>query len=349
MQFFLILYNCQYIVLQNTYGLDHLDFWEIFFLLRNYLNSSEDSSKWCVLYNNNLKALIEVQFVSVLEYISLTKPRIIVLLMITGIVGFFVPEPNMHGVRFLDLLVFIFIGYAAAGGAMTVNSYIDRDIDALMERTKNRPTLGDDAITGAKVLLFGGGFAALGIIIGWLYFNALTGLFLAWGVIFYLTGYSLLLKRKSILNTIIGGLASPTPVWVGYAARINHIPLEGWLLGSIVLIWTPSHTWALSTKHLDDYIAAGIPMLPAKIGMEKTGLLTMIMGIVTMLYGTYLTYYFYDHPIIFVAMIIPDLIFLYGLWMFYSKPSKQTANQCFKLHNVWLGITFTMIVLFLWV
>ncbi|MHA2277305.1 MAG: heme o synthase, partial [Candidatus Kariarchaeaceae archaeon] len=230
-------------------------------------------------YDNKIKGkFIDGIRLFLRDYLSLTKPRIIVLLTITGIGGFFVPQPNLNGVSILDLLVFIFVGYASAGGAMTINNYIDRDIDILMDRTKDRSSVREEGLEPKKVLQFGIILTAAGIVTAGLYFNLLTALFLSWGALFYLFGYSLFLKRKSILNTILGGLASPAPVWVGYAARIDSIPVEGWLLGAIVFIWTPSHTWALSTKHMADYERAGIPMLPVKLGMEKTAKITLLAG-----------------------------------------------------------------------
>ncbi|MFV2015592.1 MAG: heme o synthase, partial [Candidatus Heimdallarchaeota archaeon] len=288
------------------------------------------------------------------DYLSLTKPRIIVLLTITGIGGFFVPQPNLNGVSFLDLLVFVFVGYASAGGAMTINNFIDRDIDALMDRTKDRPSVTEDGLAPKNVLIFGILLTTVGIVTAYFYFSSITALFLSWGALFYLFGYSLFLKRKSILNTVLGGLASPAPVWVGYAARLNasqlsDIPIEGWLLGAIVFIWTPSHTWALSTKHLADYEAAGIPMLPVKLGMVKTGQITFIAGLITILYGTWFAYYVESSPLVIVALIIPNFILFYGLWVFYRKPSTETANTCFKAHNAWMAIIFSTIVLFLWI
>lgn len=288
------------------------------------------------------------------DYLSLTKPRIIVLLTITGIGGFFVPEPNMNGVSLLDLLVFVFVGYASAGGAMTINNYIDRDIDVLMDRTKDRPSVTEDGLEPRNVLTFGILLMLSGIITAFFYFSSITALFLSWGALFYLFGYSLFLKRKSILNTILGGLASPAPVWVGYAARLDatqlsDIPTEAWLLGAIVFIWTPSHTWALSTKHMADYERAGIPMLPVKLGMEKTAQITLLAGLITILYGTWFAYYLEPSYLVIVALIIPNLILFYGLWVFYKKPSTDTANLCFKAHNAWMGIIFSIIVLFLWI
>ncbi|MHA2248980.1 MAG: heme o synthase, partial [Candidatus Kariarchaeaceae archaeon] len=256
------------------------------------------------------------------NYISLTKPRIIVLLTITGIGGYFIPQPNLNGVNFLDLLIFVFIGYASAGGSMTINAYIDRDIDILMKRTETRPSVGPNAINPPeKILVVGGTLVASGIIIGFLYFSWLTALFLAWGSLFYLFGYSLFLKRKSILNTILGGLASPAPVWAGYAARTGDITLEGWLLGALVFIWTPSHTWALSTKHMDDYAAVNIPMLPVKLGIEKTAKITFAFGLAVIAYGTWLAYWLSDSIWIIFITILPSLLLFYGLWIFFKRPS----------------------------
>lgn len=306
-------------------------------------------------YNNKIKGtFFENIWLFLKDYLSLTKPRIIVLLTITGIGGFFVPQPNLDGVSLLDLLIFVFVGYASAGGAMTINNYIDRDIDALMDRTKNRPSVVEDGLEPKNVLTFGILLMMSGIITAYFYFSSITALFLAWGALFYLFGYSLFLKRKSILNTILGGLASPAPVWVGYAARLDathlsDIPIEAWLLGAIVFIWTPSHTWALSTKHMADYKRAGIPMLPVKLGIEKTAKITLFAGIITMIYGTWFAYYLEPRLLVVVALIIPNLILFYGLWVFYKKPTTETANTCFKAHNVWMGIIFSIIVLFLWI
>ncbi|MDH5404597.1 MAG: protoheme IX farnesyltransferase [Candidatus Heimdallarchaeota archaeon] len=295
------------------------------------------------------------------KYIQLTKPRIILLLTITGIVAYLIP--SIENIDFIDVIVFVLIGYCSAGGAMTINNIIDRDIDSLMERTKNRPTIGPDALAVQKVFLFGSFLILLSLATSWFYFGIFTLIHISWGVFSYLLGYSLYLKRKSVLNTLLGGLASPAPVWAGYAARyemLNQIgaqidtqmflgvPIEGWLLGGLVFVWTPSHTWALSAKNMDDYARAGIPMLPVKLGMEKTALITMIFGIISMIYGNVVSYIFISNYIVMLALVIPNLLFLYGLIIFYRKPNVATATTSFKTHNIWLGIVFTIILIFIW-
>ena len=172
----------------------------------------------------------------VIEFLSLSKPRIIILLLITGIVGYAIPDVN--SVNFFDLLIFIICGYLSSGGAMMVNSFLDRDIDHLMQRTKHRAKIIEDTGFNSNfILFFGSVMSVTGVLLGWLFFNSVVGIFLAWGVLFYIFGYTLYLKRKNVLNTIFGGLASPASVWAGYAARLSDsavlgdMLLEGWLLG----------------------------------------------------------------------------------------------------------------------
>lgn len=284
------------------------------------------------------------------RFLSLSKPRIIILLLITGVIGYVIPDIN--SVKLNELIVFIIAGYLSSGGAMMMNSYIDRDIDFLMDRTKHRANIIENVkYNSALVLLFGAIMSITGIMLGWIYFNVVVGIFLTWGVLFYIFGYTLYLKRKSILNTIFGGLASPAPVWAGYAARLPSssnlmdLPIDGWLLGFLVFIWTPSHTWALSTKYLDDYRNAGIPMLPVNYGLELTSKIVFYWGIMVIGFGAFAAYVITGSLILQFILIAPHLMLLYGLIGFYRTPSTQTATQCFKFHNIWLGLVFLMLII----
>ncbi|OLS24363.1 MAG: Protoheme IX farnesyltransferase [Candidatus Heimdallarchaeota archaeon LC_2] len=284
------------------------------------------------------------------QVLSLSKPRVILLLLITGIIGFIIPDIN--SVNFVDLLIFVISGYLSSGGAMMINSYIDQDIDKLMERTKKRVIVIEELKFNSHfVLIFGTIMATLGILIGWIYFNEVVGLFLAWGVLFYIFGYTLYLKRKSFLNTIFGGLASPAPVWAGYAARlpssstIFDMPLEGWFLGFLVFIWTPSHTWALATKYIDDYKKAKIPMLPVKFGINTTSRIVYYWGLGVIIFGSITAYIITRTIKLQIILLGPHLLLFYGLRAFYSNPSVNTGGQCFKLHNVWLGLVFLFLIL----
>lgn len=277
---------------------------------------------------------------SIRAYFSLTKPKIVVLLSITGVVGFMVASKDSLSV--IDLLIAILIGYMSAGGAMTINAYMDRDIDSLMERTAGRANVGPNPINPPeKILVFGSVFVIVAIALAFLVFNPLTAFFVGWGVFYYLLGYSLILKRNSVVNTLLGGLASPAPVWMGYAAVLNTVPLEGWLLGFLVFLWTPSHTWALATKYVEDYRRANIPMLPVVVGIPQTAKITFIWGLAVIAYATVLTYVMTAGSMLNLAFtIFPHGLLLYGLYSFLRTPSEQTAYRCFKTHNIWIALVF---------
>lgn len=282
---------------------------------------------------------------TVRAYLSLTKPRIVVLLSITGIVGFILASKGKFSI--IELVIAIFIGYLSAGGAMTINAYLDRDIDSLMERTSQRASVGENAINPPeKILLVGSIFVIAALALAFLVFNALTAFFVGWGAFYYLLGYSLVLKRRSIVNTLLGGLASPAPVLMGYAAITGTIPLEGWLLGFLVFFWTPSHTWSLATKYVEDYRRANIPMLPVVYGIPRTAQITFGWGILVIAYATVLTYVMTNGSIIILLLILIPHFFLFsGLYRFLKTPSEQTAYRSFKLHNIWLALIFAAMLL----
>lgn len=287
----------------------------------------------------------------------LSKPKITLLLWLTGIVGYLIPSKD--GIVFLDLLVFSIAGVLSSDGALIINYFIDRDIDIIMSRTKNRASVGDNAIPSHQVLLTGIGVSLVGVIIGWIYFGIWTAMQLSWGVLFYVFGYSLYLKRKSILNTIIGGLASPAPVWAGYAARYEilpsgpetlylGVPVIGWLLGAVVFIWTPSHTWALSTKNYEDYKAVNLPMVPVRYGIPFTAKITFGWGILVIIYGAWLAYFLTGAPWVILPVLLASVLLGWGLWVFLKNPSVETGAKCFRAHNGWLAIVFLVILLFDW-
>jgi heme o synthase len=301
------------------------------------------------LLNNNQQNLTEDYGSLILKYFSLTKPRIIVLLSLTGVIAYLLPNPI--DITPLSIIGFIFMGYTTSGGAMAINNYIDRDIDSIMNRTKNRPSVNE--INPAwKIIVFGSSLILIGLAIGYFVFNFYTFLILLFAILFYLFGYSLFLKRNSILSTIIGGIISPAPVWVGYSAALGVVPLEGWLLGLIVFFWTPSHTWAMSAKNLDDYTNAKIPMLPVLYGMKTTGLATLIGGIITIIFGyfVYISYYFSETILGYTFLTISGIVtlyFLYTLVDFWLRPSVKTATITFRYgHTLWLVAIFIAVLIY---
>lgn len=192
-------------------------------------------------------------------YIALTKPRIIELLLITTVPTMVVADNGWPGTWLV--IVTLVGGSLAAGGANAINMWIDRDIDALMERTKNRP-LVTGLIAPRSALVFALTLEAVAFGVLWAGANLLAACLALSATLFYVFVYSLWLKRISRQNIVIGGAAGAVPVLVGWAAVTGSLAWTPWLLFLLIFLWTPPHFWALAIRHEDDYRAAGVPMLP---------------------------------------------------------------------------------------
>ena len=200
-------------------------------------------------------------------YVALTKPRIIVQLLITTVPTMIVAQRGLPG---LWLIVATMIGGTfAAGGANAVNMYVDRDIDKIMNRTKGRPIVTGE-IAPRNALVFSVGL--LVIAGAWLavYVNPLSAVLALTAAAIYIFIYTLWLKRTSSQNIVIGGAAGCMPVLVGWAAVTNTLSLEPFVLFMVIFLWTPPHFWALAVKYKDEYSAADVPMMPSVASLEST-------------------------------------------------------------------------------
>ncbi|MFG2190988.1 heme o synthase [Streptomyces sp. NPDC048639] len=195
----------------------------------------------------------------VLAFVALTKPRIIELLLITTVPVMFLAE---QGVPDLWLVIATCIGgYLSAGGANALNMYIDRDIDALMDRTSQRP-LVTGMVSPRECLAFGLALAVIST--AWLgYFvNWLSAALALAALLFYVIVYTMLLKRRTAQNIVWGGIAGCMPVFIGWSAVTNSVSWAGLVLFLVMFFWTPPHYWPLSMKVKEDYARVGVPMLP---------------------------------------------------------------------------------------
>jgi protoheme IX farnesyltransferase len=193
--------------------------------------------------------------------VALTKPRIIELLLVTTVPTMLLAQ---RGLPSLKLVVVTLIGGTlAAGSANTINCYIDRDIDAIMKRTSRRPLVNKQgAVKPGEALVWGialgaGATALLGLMANWLAASLADA-----AILFYVFVYTLLLKRRSPSNIVIGGAAGCFPVLVGWAAVKGTVAIPAIVLFAVIFLWTPPHFWALAMKFRKDYAAAGVPMLP---------------------------------------------------------------------------------------
>jgi protoheme IX farnesyltransferase len=192
-------------------------------------------------------------------YVALTKPRIIELLLVTTV-------PTMvlaaRGLPSLSLVAVTLVGGAlAAGSANVLNCYLDRDIDAVMHRTRRRPTV-TGAVSPTATLVFGIVLGVVALAMLWFAVNPISALFAAGAIAIYVVGYTMLLKRRTSQNIVWGGAAGCMPVLIGWSAVTGGVSWSALLLFGVVFFWTPPHYWPLSMKFRADYQAAGVPMLP---------------------------------------------------------------------------------------
>ena len=193
-------------------------------------------------------------------YVALTKPRIIELLLVTTVPVMFVAE---QGVPPLGLvLVTVLGGSLAAGGANAINMVVDRDIDALLERTRNRPLVTGE-LTPRAALTFALGLEVAAFALLWWQVNLLSAVLAVSACLFYVFVYTLWLKRTSRQNIVIGGAAGAVPTLIGWTAVTGQLAWAPVVLFAVIFFWTPPHFWALAIRYREDYSAASVPMLPS--------------------------------------------------------------------------------------
>jgi len=193
--------------------------------------------------------------------VALTKPRIIELLLVTTIPTMLLAQRGLPSLKLV--LVTLIGGTFAAGSANTINCYIDRDIDAVMKRTSRRPLVNKQGtVKPAEALAWGIALGAGATLLLGLEANWLAAALADAAILFYIFVYTLLLKRRSPSNIVIGGAAGCFPVLVGWAAVTNTVAIPAIILFAVIFLWTPPHFWALAMKFKDDYARANVPMLP---------------------------------------------------------------------------------------
>ena len=209
-------------------------------------------------------------------YVALTKPRIIELLLVTTIPTMVVAANGVPGLWLI--LATLGGGTLAAGGANALNMVIDRDIDAIMERTKRRPLVtGMMTPRAATVFAFGLEVVAFAVLAIWV--NQLSAWLAMSATAFYVVVYTLWLKRRSRQNIVIGGAAGAVPVLIGWAAVTNSLTWTPVLLFLVIFIWTPPHFWALAVRYRDDYEAANVPMMPVVASLRHTTLEILVYSV----------------------------------------------------------------------
>ena len=277
---------------------------------------------------------------AVRTYVELTKPRIIELLLVTTVPAMIAADGGWPG--WYLVLTTLFGGTLSAAGASVINQVLDRDIDAVMSRTAGRP-LPTGRVSATSALVFG---VVLGVA-GFVWLALATNLLAAWlsmaGLLFYVLVYTMLLKRTTTQNIVLGGIAGGAPVLVGWAAVSGELAVGAWVMFAIVFFWTPPHFWALAIRYSDDYSRAGVPMLPSVVGVETTT--KHILSYTIVVTGTSLLLF----PVVPMGWIYLVVAAALALWLVVGAvrlvERPERAMSYFILTNVYLASLFAAIAL----
>ena len=284
------------------------------------------------------------------NYYELTKPNVWWLLVFTSI-GAMIRAGGIgnefHIANEIILLVILSVTFGTAG-AESISNYIDRDIDAIMNRTKNRP-IPTGRIKPKKALLFGIILSSGAIIFSFLidyinefnFFPIITFLMI-FGLFDYIIIYSSILKRKTLLNIILGGFSGAVPALIGYTAVSKTLTVEGLLIATLVFLWIPAHIWSLSLKFKDDYTLAKIPMLPVVMDLKTSIRLIALSSILLVVFSLLL---YNIGTIYFVTAIISGIIVLVTSIQLVLNPTTQRAWKLFKITSPYLAIIFLAMII----
>jgi protoheme IX farnesyltransferase len=276
------------------------------------------------------------------SYIALTKPRIVELLLVITIPTMVLAQRGWPSVW---LMVWTFVGgWLAAAGANAINMYIDRDIDKLMERTKNRP-LATGVIQPRNALVFAITLEVVAFVILFAGANLLAACLAMSATAFYVFVYSLWLKRSSKQNIVIGGAAGAVPVLVGWAAVTNSLGWAPVVLFVIIFLWTPPHFWALAIRHTEDYRAAGVPMLPVVASMKET-IRSMIAYSVVLTVSTLVLVPVANLGLIYgITALVFGVAFVIGTIALGSNPTEARSMRLFSFSITYVSAIFLALTL----
>lgn len=277
---------------------------------------------------------------TVVAYLALTKPRIIALLLITTVPAMILAEGGWPSP--LLVLATLAGGALVAAGANVMNCYFDRDIDGLMLRTRDRP-IPAGQIEPERAAAFSIVLGGLGFLVLEAFVNLLAAFLTLGAFAFYVGVYTLLLKRSTPLNIVIGGAAGAMPPVVGWAAVTGEVGLPALVLFAIIVLWTPPHFWALALNYSSDYQRARVPMLPVVLGQEDTkrhillhtlavvavSLLLFASGAVDVLY-------------LGAALVLGGLFIVYALRL-WRQPLARASAALFRYSIVYLALLFAAI------
>ncbi|CUR51975.1 Protoheme IX farnesyltransferase 1 [Nitrosotalea devaniterrae] len=286
-----------------------------------------------------------LKIVGLKEVLEVSKPRIIVLLVITAITSMYaasilIAHKPLDNITLLHLIV---AGALSSAGSSALNHYYDRDIDPLMKRTSTRP-IPSGRMSARSVLVYGLAVSCISVVYAWVFLNPISTFFIALGIFFYVIIYTVWLKRSNWSNIVIGGFAGSCAAMAGWAAATGSMDVLGALVGILVFVWTPSHFWCLAMKIRDDYAEAKVPMLPVLIGMQKTSKYILLNTAILLPYSVMLVAFGLGYVYLGVALVSGGLMLVYH-YKLTKTPTSDFAWKAYKVTAPYLTIIFVGIAL----
>ena len=287
---------------------------------------------------NNLSLTLQATW---RDYLELCKPRVVLLMLLTVVVGMYLAAPGWIDLSLVGLTL-IGVGFSASSAA-AINHLVDRHIDAVMARTKKRP-VARGRVSVAQAIVFALTMGGIGLLLLLVFVNALTAILTFITLIGYAGVYTGYLKRATSQNIVIGGLAGAAPPLLGWTAVTNQLTPEPLLLVLIIFTWTPPHFWALAIYRFEEYQHAQIPMLPVTHGIPYTKLniylytvLLLLVSILPFVIGMSGLFYL-------VGALVLGLRFLFWAHKLYRTERAVVAMQTFKFSIVYLMLLFVVLL-----
>jgi protoheme IX farnesyltransferase len=287
--------------------------------------------------------------VALRDYIEVSKPRIVVVLVITAVASLlagsrFDATPNFAwDVSAWQVGFLTIAGGLASMGASALNHYYDRDIDKIMERTAKRP-IPSGRLSAKNVFAYGFALCILSIVIAFYTLNPVATAMIAIGIFFYVIVYTAWLKRSNASNIVIGGFAGSAASMAGWATATGSIDLLGFLVGWLVFMWTPPHFWCLAIKAKEEYASVHVPMLPVLIGNQRTASYIMINTAILLPYSLALSFFGLGLVYTAVAATSGSLMLLYH-YKLTKNPTPEFAWKAYKVTAPYLVVIFIALAL----
>ncbi|MBI5944339.1 MAG: protoheme IX farnesyltransferase [Chloroflexi bacterium] len=276
------------------------------------------------------------------DFFILSKPLIVALLLVTtysGLVAGSKAWPSAS-LTFWTLLG----GALAAAGSSALNQYIDRELDKNMQRTAKRP-LADGRLTAAEGLSYGLALSLISYYVMAGYVNLLAALLSLAGIFYYVIFYSILLKKATVQNIVIGGGAGAIPPMVGWAAATGHLGLAAWILFAIVFMWTPPHFWALAIVRMKDYEKAGVPMMPVVHGEARTRRHILVYTVELVAVTLLLPIFNLAGTVYLISALVLGGFLLYAAWKVFKVGGNKVAWTMYRWSSMYLAFIFLAIMI----